>query len=85
MGIGAWAAGPAWQAACDCRPGGRAGMSAATRIVSCDVTAARAPLLQCKDFVHSELLRIASQCAPPEVKRFQILGVSRLCPRPCTF
>lgn len=31
---------------------------------------------QCKDFVHSELLRIASQCAPPEVKRFQILGVS---------
>lgn len=36
----------------------------------------RAP--QCKDFVHSELLRIASQCAPPEVKRFQILGVSLL-------
>ena len=35
------------------------------------------PALQCKDFVHSELLRIASQCAPPEVKRFQILGVSR--------
>lgn len=34
------------------------------------------PALQCKDFVHSELLRIASQCAPPEVKRFQILGVS---------
>ncbi|KAI3436285.1 hypothetical protein D9Q98_002338 [Chlorella vulgaris] len=32
------------------------------------------PALQCKDFVHSELLRIASQCAPPEVKRFQILG-----------
>lgn len=36
-----------------------------------------APSLQCKDFVHTELLRIASQCAPPEVKRFQILGVSR--------
>ncbi|KAL4459064.1 hypothetical protein ABPG75_013929 [Micractinium tetrahymenae] len=33
-----------------------------------------APSLQCKDFVHTELLRIASQCAPPEVKRFQILG-----------
>lgn len=32
------------------------------------------PALQCKDFVHTELLRIASQCAPPEVKRFQILG-----------
>ena len=34
------------------------------------------PALQCKDFVHGELLRIASQCAPPEVRRFQILGVS---------
>ena len=34
------------------------------------------PALQCKDFVHAELLRIAAQCAPPEVRRFQILGVS---------
>ena len=34
------------------------------------------PALQCKDFVHAELLRIAAQCAPPEVRRFQILEVS---------
>lgn len=29
-----------------------------------------APSLQCKEFVHAELLRIASQCVPPEVGRF---------------
>ena len=29
-----------------------------------------APALQCKDFVHEELLKIALDCAPPEVKRF---------------
>ena len=33
------------------------------------------PALQCKDFVHAELLRIAGQCAPPEVARFPALQV----------
>lgn len=31
------------------------------------------PALQCKDFVHAELLRIAAQCAPPEIARFPVL------------
>jgi len=31
------------------------------------------PALQCKDFVHAELLRIAAQCVPPEVGRFPTL------------
>jgi len=31
------------------------------------------PALQCKDFVHAELLRIAAQCVPPEVGRFPAL------------
>eukprot|EP00884_Botryococcus_braunii_P002074 jgi/Botrbrau1/11868/Bobra.126_2s0004.2 len=29
-----------------------------------------APALQCKEFVHSELLRVAAQCVPPDVARF---------------
>ncbi|BDA44916.1 Dynamin-related protein DNM1 [Coccomyxa sp. Obi] len=28
------------------------------------------PSLQCKEFVHAELLRIAAQCAPPDIARF---------------
>lgn len=32
-----------------------------------------APALQCKEFVHAELLRIAAQCVPPEVGRFPAL------------
>ena len=28
------------------------------------------PCLQCKDFVHAELLRIAAQCTPPDIARF---------------
>ncbi len=31
------------------------------------------PALQCKEFVHAELLRIAAQCVPPEVGRFPTL------------
>ena len=31
--------------------------------------------LQCKDFVHAELLRIAGQCSPPDVDRFPTLQV----------
>lgn len=31
------------------------------------------PALQCKDFVHMELLRIAEQCLPPDVARFPVL------------
>ncbi|KAK9813544.1 hypothetical protein WJX73_006112 [Symbiochloris irregularis] len=31
------------------------------------------PALQCKEFVHSELLRIAGQCAPPDIARFPSL------------
>ena len=33
------------------------------------------PSLQCKDFVHGELLRIAGQCAPPDITRFPSLQV----------
>ena len=33
------------------------------------------PCLQCKDFVHAELLRIAGQCAPPDIARFPALQV----------
>ena len=32
--------------------------------------------LQCQQFVHAELLRIASQCAPADVTRFPNLQVS---------
>lgn len=32
-----------------------------------------APSLQCKEFVHAELLRIAAQCVPPDVARFPVL------------
>lgn len=28
------------------------------------------PALQCKEFVHAELLRIAAQCAPADITRF---------------
>ena len=38
-----------------------------------------APALQCKEFVHSELLRIAGQCAPPDIARFPSLQVC-FCP-----
>ena len=31
------------------------------------------PALQCKEFVHAELLRIAGQCAPPDIGRFPAL------------
>jgi len=31
------------------------------------------PTLQCKEFVHSELLHIAAQCVPPDVARFPVL------------
>ena len=33
------------------------------------------PSLQCKEFVHAELLRIAAQCAPPDIARFPKLKV----------
>lgn len=32
--------------------------------------------LQCQQFVHAELLRIAAQCAPADVSRFPALQVS---------
>lgn len=35
-----------------------------------------APALQCKEFVHSELLRVAAQCVPPDVARFPRLQAS---------
>lgn len=35
--------------------------------------------LQCQQFVHAELLRIASQCAPADVSRFPNLQVSGSC------
>lgn len=35
----------------------------------------RSPCVQCKDFVHAELLRIATQCAPTDVARFPALQV----------
>ena len=38
--------------------------------------------LQCQQFVHAELLRIASQCAPTDVSRFPNLQVSRGLIRP---
>ena len=38
------------------------------------------PALQCKEFVHSELLRIAGQCAPPDIARFPSLQVKPACP-----
>ena len=31
--------------------------------------------LQCKEFVHAELLKIAGQCSPPDVDRFPTLQV----------
>ena len=34
-----------------------------------------APALQCKEFVHGELLRVAAQCTPPDVVRFPVLQV----------
>jgi len=34
-----------------------------------------APSLQCKEFVHGELLRIAGQSAPADVARFPVLQV----------
>ena len=33
------------------------------------------PSLQCKEFVHAELLRIAAQCAPADITRFPKLQV----------
>ena len=39
------------------------------------------PALQCKEFVHSELLRIAGQCAPPDIARFPSLQVKPCLPR----
>ena len=41
------------------------------RSISCLLT----PALQCKDFVHGELLRIAGQCAPSDITRFPALQV----------
>ena len=41
------------------------------RAISCLLT----PALQCKDFVHGELLRIAGQCAPSDIARFPALQV----------
>lgn len=35
------------------------------------------PALQCKEFVHAELLRIAGQCAPPDIGRFPALQVRK--------
>ena len=35
------------------------------------------PSLQCKEFVHAELLRIAAQCAPADIIRFPKLQVGR--------
>ena len=35
-----------------------------------------APALQCKEFVHAELLRVAAQCAPPDLGRFPVLQAS---------
>jgi dynamin 1-like protein len=40
------------------------------------------PCLQCKDFVHAELLRIAAQCTPPDITRFPRLHVCRAAPPP---
>ena len=39
------------------------------------------PCLQCKDFVHAELLRIAAQCTPPDITRFPKLQ-ARACLMP---
>jgi dynamin 1-like protein len=39
------------------------------------ITRLLAPALQCKEFVHSELLRVAAQCVPPDVARFPRLQV----------
>lgn len=33
----------------------------------------QAPALQCKEYVHGELLRVAAQCTPPDVSRFPVL------------
>ena len=38
------------------------------------------PSLQCKEFVHAELLRIAAQCAPADITRFPKLQVGPACP-----
>ena len=35
----------------------------------------KVPALQCKDFVHGELMRIAGQCAPTDITRFPALQV----------
>jgi len=41
------------------------------------------PSLQCKEFVHAELLRIAAQCAPADITRFPKLQARTLrCIRP---
>lgn len=37
------------------------------------------PALQCKEFVHAELLRIAAQCAPADITRFPKLQVRSPC------
>ncbi len=36
------------------------------------------PALQCKEFVHAELLRIAAQCAPADITRFPKLQARTL-------
>jgi hypothetical protein len=40
------------------------------------------PALQCKEFVHAELLRIAGQCAPPDIGRFPALQARPRGPQP---
>ena len=40
------------------------------------------PSLQCKEFVHAELLRIAAQCAPADITRFPKLQVGPACLSP---
>jgi len=40
------------------------------------------PALQCKEFVHAELLRIAGQCAPPDIGRFPALQARAWGPLP---
>ena len=42
------------------------------------------PALQCKEFVHAELLRIAAQCAPADITRFPKLQANTHNPPPLT-
>ena len=45
-------------------------------LVRRSITQLLVPALQCKDFVHGELMRIAGQCAPTDITRFPALQVS---------